>query len=77
MNKLVPQDIHSINAATWFSTYLREKCISQRETTKLAKAVGLERNSLMNYALGRVSPKRDVVAKVMAYYGEKEIRIPL
>lgn len=77
MNKLVPQDIHSINAAMWFSAYLREKCVSQRETVKLAKAVGLERKSLMNYALGRVSPKLDVVAKVMAYYGEKEIRIPI
>lgn len=77
MNRLVPQDIHSINASTWFSAYLREKCVSQRETIKLAKAVGLERKLLMNYALGRVSPKLDVVAKVMAYYGEKEIRIPI
>ncbi len=77
MNKLVPQDIHSINASAWFSAYLREKCVSQRETTKLAKAIGLERKSLMNYAQGRVSPKLDVVAKVLAYYGEKEIRIPI
>ena len=77
MNRTTPQTINSVRAAEWFSEYLKEKCISKRETKKLAAAIGIERKSLIGYAQGRVSPKLDVVAKVMAYYGEKEIRIPL
>ena len=77
MNRTTPQTINSVKAAEWFSEYLKEKCISKRETKKLAAAIGIERKSLIGYAQGRVSPKLDIVAKVMAYYGEKEIRIPI
>ena len=55
----------------------RKSAYQNARQKKLAAAIGIERKSLIGYAQGRVSPKLDVVAKVMAYYGEKEIRIPI
>lgn len=77
MNRLTPQTINTVNAATYFGEYLRSKCISKRKTKELAEAIGIERKSIIAYAQGKTSPKLDIVAKVYAYYGESEIRIPI
>ena len=77
MNKNVEPNYASVTASTWFAEYLQRKVLDHREATKLADAIGIERKSIYAYAYLHRSPKLDIVAKVMAYYGENFIRIPL
>lgn len=77
MNKNVEPNHASVTASTWFAEYLQHKVLDHREATKLADAIGIERKSIYAYAYLQRSPKLDIVAKVLAYYGENFIRIPL
>lgn len=67
----------SIAASVWFMEYLQKKVIDEREAVKLADAIEMERKSIYAYAYGKSSPKLETVAKILAYYGETEIKIPL
>ena len=55
----------------------QKKVITRGEAKKLAKAVGLDRKSIYAYEYLERSPKLDIVAKIMAYYGNDFIHIPL
>lgn len=67
----------NIAASVWFMEYLQKKVIDEREAVKLADAIEMERKSIYVYAYGKSSPKLETVAKILAYYGETEIKIPL
>jgi len=77
MNRNTEPTINSIVASEWFQRYLNNKLTKKGDDTKLAKALGMERKSIYAYKSGAISPKLEIVAKILAYYGEKEIRIPL
>ena len=78
MNKNVEPSASSIRASLWFAQYLQEKLEENpRSAVKLADAIGMERKAIYDYALLKRSPKLEVVAKILAYYGEEEIRIPI
>jgi hypothetical protein len=78
MNKIIPQSKGSAIAAGWFSEYLLKKLGQDPHAiTKLCKAIGMERKSIYDYTNGVRSPKLEVVARIMAFYGDDEIRIPL
>lgn len=78
MNKNVEPSTSSIRASLWFAEYLQKKLEEDpRSAPKLARAIGMERKAIYDYALLRRSPKLEIVAKILAYYGEEEIRIPL
>lgn len=78
MNKYITPSDASYMASIWFMNYLQRKLGESGDTyEKLAKAVGLERKAIMAYALGYRSPKLEVVAKIMEYYGETSITIPI
>ena len=47
--------------ATNIKTIRRKKCINQ---TELANAIGLSRNTIVNFETGRVSPKVDDLRKI-------------
>lgn len=84
MNKTILPSTGTTAASTWFAEYLQKKlgghqCGRPRNdnAVKLADAIGVERKSIYAYARGERSPKLDIVAKVLEYYGETEISIPL
>lgn len=78
MNKNITPSGASCMASAWFINYLQRKLGESGDTYgKLAKAVGLERKAILAYVLGYRSPKLEVVAKIMEYYGETSITIPI
>ena len=77
MQKNITPNAASINASVYFAEWLQTKVMDKREAVKLAKAIGMERKAIYAYAYLERTPKLDVVAKIMNYYGEKEIKIPL
>jgi hypothetical protein len=78
MNKNVEPSASSIRASVWFAEYLQKKLEENpRSAPKLAKAIGMERKSIYDFALLKRSPKLEIVAKILAYYGEEEINIPI
>ena len=78
MNKRVEPSVSSVTASEWFADYLKSKIKDDRKSAvKLAEAVGVERKAIYSYYNGERSPKLEVVAKILAFYGETEIRIPL
>ena len=77
MQKNITPNAASINASVYFAEWLQTKVMDKREAVKLAKAIGMERKAIYAYAYLERVPKLDVVAKIMHYYGENEIKIPL
>lgn len=84
MNHSITPTTATAAASLWFAEYLQEKLGGLRcgnhpdeSAVKLAKAIGIERKSLYAYAHCERSPRLDIVAKVLEYYGETEIAIPL
>ena len=78
MNKKVTPSASSSRASLWFAEYLQNKLAEDPgRAPKLARAIGMERKSIYDFALLRRSPKLEIVAKILSYYGEEEIRIPL
>lgn len=78
MNKVTTPSSASVMASVWFAEYLQKKLEEDpRSAPKLAKAIGMERKSIYDFALLRRSPKLEIVAKILAYYGEEEINIPI
>jgi len=84
MNKNVTPSASSIAASVWFAEYLQKKLETGKtggpraeSAVKLAQAVGLDRKTIYDYAHLRRSPKLEVVAKILAFYGETSINIPL
>ena len=85
MNKNITPTTGTAAASIWFAEYLQAKlgglkCGPHKEnerTLALCKAVGIDRKTIYAYARLERSPKLEVVAKILAFYGEKEIRIPL
>ena len=78
MNKNITPSSSSVAAAHWFAEYLQNKLAEDPGSApKLARAIGMERKSIYDFALLRRSPKLEIVAKILSYYGEEEIRIPL
>ena len=78
MNKNITPSASSVAASLWFAEYLQKKLEEDPGSApKLARAIGMERKSIYDYALLRRSPKLEVVAKILAFYGETEIRIPI
>lgn len=77
MQKNITPNAASINASAWFAEYLQSKVMDNRDAVKLAKEIGMERKAIYAYAYLERTPKLDVVAKIMHYYGENEIKIPL
>lgn len=77
MNRTVTPNYASITASTWFAEYLQRKVLTKRDACNLAKAIGMERKAIYAYAYLERTPKLEVVAKIMAYYGEDFIKIPL
>ena len=75
MQKNITPNAASINAAVYFAEWLQTKVMDKREAIKLAKAIGMERKAIYAYAYLERTPKLDVVAKIMHYYGENEIKI--
>ena len=78
MNKNIEPSGASYMASAWFMEYLQKKLGESGDNyEKLARAVGLERKAILAYALGYRSPKLESVAKIMEYYGETSITIPI
>jgi len=77
MNRTITPSYASITASAWFAEYLQSKVVNRRDFCRLAKAIGISRTSLHAYAYSYRSPKLEVVAKIMAYYGDDFIHIPL
>lgn len=78
MNKNIEPTSATVNASLWFSNYLQSKLNEKGQSgNKLGAAIGLNRKSIFEYIHLKRSPKLDTVAKIMAYYGEDEIRIPI
>ena len=78
MNKKITPSASSVAASLWFAEYLQKKLEEDPGSApKLAKAIGMERKSIYDFALLRRSPKLEIVVKILAYYGEDEIRIPI
>ena len=78
MNKNITPSGASRMASAWFINYLQRKLGESGDTyEKLAKGVGLERKAILAYIMGYRSPKLEVVAKIMEYYGETSITIPI
>lgn len=78
MNKNIEPSGASYMASAWFMEYLQRKLGESGDSyEKLARAVGLERKAILAYVLGNRSPKLEVVAKIMEYYGETSITIPI
>ena len=78
MNKTITPSASSVAASIWFAEYLQKKLEENpRSAPELARAIGMERKSIYDFALLKRSPKLEVVAKILAYYGEDEIRIPI
>ena len=78
MNKVTSPSSASVAASLWFAEYLQKKLEEDPGSApKLARAIGMERKAIYSYALLRRSPKLEIVAKILAFYGENEIRIPL
>ena len=78
MNRISEQTIESDFAAVNFSSWLKRKRAEREESQQsLAFAVDLERKTIRAYEQGQIQPKLDVLAKIYAHYGEKEINIKL
>ena len=78
MNRNITPSASSVMASLWFAEYLQKKLEEDPGSApKLARAIGMERKAIYSYALLRRSPKLEIVAKILAFYGENEIRIPL
>lgn len=78
MNKTLTPTSATVNADIWFSQYLQKKLLETGMSMyKLGAAVGCERKALFAYIHLERSPKLDLVAKVLSYFGESEIRIPI
>lgn len=78
MNKNITPSASSVAASLWFAEYLQNKLAEDPGSApKLAKAIGMERKSIYDFALLRRSPKLEIVAKILSYYGEEEIKIPI
>lgn len=85
MNKNITPTSGTAAASIWFAEYLQKKLGDLRpgphkdaeRTLKLCEAVGVERKTIYAYARLERSPKLEVVAKILEFYGENEIRIPL
>lgn len=78
MQKNITPNAASINASAWFAEYLQNKLgENSMNAVKLAKAIGMERKAIYAYAYLERTPKLEVIAKIMHYYGENEIKIPL
>lgn len=85
MNHTTTPTTGTAAASIWFAEYLQKKLgglkcgnpNANESAVRLANAVGVERKSIYAYARGERSPKLDIVAKVLEYYGETEIKIPL
>ena len=70
MNHYTEPTKESRQASEWFERYLLEKCVNRSQATRLAQAIGLERKQIARYANGLSSPKLEIVAKILAYYGD-------
>lgn len=70
MNHVTTPTPESLMASEWFQSYLLEKCLNRSQSTRLAQAIGLERKQIYRYANGLSSPKLEIVAKILAYYGD-------
>ena len=83
MNKTITPTTGTAAASIWFAEYLNKKLGNFKagprpeSAVKLANAVGVDRKTIYAYARLQRSPKLDVVAKILEYYGETEINIPL
>ena len=78
MNRNIEPSSASVVASVWFMKYLQDKLGDKDENErKLAEAIGMERKAILAYALGYRSPKLEVVAKIMDYYGDTVAVIPL
>ena len=85
MNKNITPTSGTAAASIWFAEYLQKKLGDMKagphkeaeRTASLCEAVGMERKTIYAYARLERSPKLEVVAKILEYYGETEIRIPL
>ena len=78
MQHRIEPSASSENANEWFASYLKEHVKNDRNKAfKLAKAIGMDRKAIYSYYNGERSPRLEVVTKILAYYGETEIRIPL
>ena len=78
MNKNIEPSGASYISSAWFMEYLQKKLGESGDSyEKLARAVGLERKAILAYVLGYRSPKLEIVAKIMEYYGETSITIPI
>lgn len=70
-------------ACEWFAQYLYARIdgrmISKgfRNPLKVATDLGISEKTLRRYKLGVAVPDLEVVAEILAYFGEDEIRIPL
>ena len=85
MNKCITPTTGTAAASIWLAEYLNNKlgdlkCGPHKEserTLALCQAVGIDRKTIYAYARLERSPKLEVVAKILEYYGEKDIKIPL
>lgn len=78
MNKTITPTTATIAASVWFSNYLNDKLAETGlSAQKLASDIGIERKAIYAYLYQERSPKLDLVAKVLAYFGEDEIVIPI
>ena len=85
MNKNITPTTGTAAASVWFAEYLQNKLgglkcgphKANERTLELCQAVGIDRKTIYAYARLERSPKLEVVAKILEYYGEKDIKIPL
>ena len=77
-NKNIPQTIVTIAAADNFAAWLKA-CMKKEHLSceKLARNIGYERKSILNYLNGKTSPRLDTVAVLFDYFGRTEITINL
>jgi len=77
-NKNITPSTSTVLASLWFAEYLQDKLGDDNENAvRLAKAIGMERKAIYDYAYLKRSPKLEVVAKILAYYGETIAVIPI
>ena len=77
-NKRIEQNIITVSAAENFGKWLKESMKKEHlSCERLAKIIGVERKSILNYINGKTSPRLDVVAMLFAYFDENEITIKI
>lgn len=78
MNKNATATVNTIAAADNFAEWLRDEMKKHRVTCdQLARAIGYERKSIVNWTGCKSVPRLDAVAAIFAYFDKNRIEIEI